>query len=222
MVSRYPGPSIRAAFARRSCCARCRGVATASSDCSNSALLKVASFLGLRGRTSRPISCTFLTTSWRTRPTIVASCACWRARWGSDYQGTLRQASGNGRSEHENEADAEQAVGADERGLAGCSRARSSTAVLGRQEKGEAGGTRPVSGGSPAQQWARSIGKYAPEIGTLARAAIARLRRQLPGAVELVYDNYNALVIGFGPSERASEAVVSIALYPRCVSRPAV
>ena len=72
--------------------------------------------------------------------------------------------------------------------------------------------------GSPAQQWARFIGKYAPEIGTLARAAIARIRRQLPGAVELVYDNYNALVIGFGPSERASEAIVSIALYPRCVN----
>jgi len=110
MVSRYRGLSIRAAFARRSCCARCRGVATASSDCSNSALLKVASCLGPRGRTSRPISCTFLTTSWRTRPTIVASCACWRARWGSGYQGALRQASGNGRSEHENEADAEQAL----------------------------------------------------------------------------------------------------------------
>jgi hypothetical protein len=103
MVSRYPGPSIRAAFARRSCCARCRGAATASSNCSNSALLKVASFLGLRGRTSRPISCTFSTTSWRTRPTIVASCACWRASWGSGYQRTLREASGSGRSGHENE-----------------------------------------------------------------------------------------------------------------------
>jgi hypothetical protein len=75
-----------------------------------------------------------------------------------------------------------------------------------------------VSGRSPAQQWARSIGKYTPEIGALARAAIARIRRLLPGAVELVYDNYNALVIGFGASERASEAVVSIALYPRWVN----
>jgi hypothetical protein len=105
--------------------------ATASSDCSNSALLEVARFLGLRGRTSRPISCTFSTTSWRTRPTIVASCA-WRARWGNGYQGGLRRGSGHGRSEHENEADAAQAVGADERGLAGLSRARSSTAVSAR------------------------------------------------------------------------------------------
>ena len=40
----------------------------------------------------------------------------------------------------------------------------------------------------------------------------------MPTAVELVYDNYNALTIGFGPSERASEVIVSLALYPRWVS----
>jgi hypothetical protein len=44
------------------------------------------------------------------------------------------------------------------------------------------------------------------------------MRRLVPGAVELVYDNYNALVIAFGPSERASEAIFSIALYPRWVN----
>jgi hypothetical protein len=36
--------------------------------------------------------------------------------------------------------------------------------------------------------------------------------------VELVYENYNALVIGFGPTERPSEAVLSVAVYPRWVS----
>jgi len=36
--------------------------------------------------------------------------------------------------------------------------------------------------------------------------------------MELVYDNYNALAVGFGPSERASEAIFSIAVYPRWVS----
>ena len=44
------------------------------------------------------------------------------------------------------------------------------------------------------------------------------MRKRLPGAVELVYDNYNALAIGFGPSERASEVIFSIALYPRWVT----
>lgn len=40
----------------------------------------------------------------------------------------------------------------------------------------------------------------------------------MPGAVELVYDNYNALATGFAATERASDAVVSLALYPRRVS----
>jgi len=44
------------------------------------------------------------------------------------------------------------------------------------------------------------------------------MRARLPGAVELVYDNHNALAIGFGPTERASDAVFSIALFPRWVS----
>jgi hypothetical protein len=40
----------------------------------------------------------------------------------------------------------------------------------------------------------------------------------MPTAIELVYDNYNALAIGFGPSERTSEAIVSIAVYARGVN----
>jgi len=33
----------------------------------------------------------------------------------------------------------------------------------------------------------------------------------------MVYDNYNGLVIGFGPNERASLAIFSIVLFPRWV-----
>ena len=62
------------------------------------------------------------------------------------------------------------------------------------------------------------LDKYTPAIATLARACLAKMRARLPGAVQLVYDNYNALAIGFGPSERASEAIFSIALYPRWVT----
>jgi hypothetical protein len=35
---------------------------------------------------------------------------------------------------------------------------------------------------------------------------------------ELVYDNYNALVFAFAPTERASEAFVSVAGYPKWVT----
>jgi hypothetical protein len=62
------------------------------------------------------------------------------------------------------------------------------------------------------------LSAYTPEIASLARGLLVRMRRRLPGAVEMVYDNYNGLVIGFGPSERVSEAVFSLALYPRWVN----
>jgi len=62
------------------------------------------------------------------------------------------------------------------------------------------------------------MARYAPEIAARARAALARVRAQVPGAVELVYDNYNALVIGFGPTQKTSEGILSIALYPRWVN----
>jgi hypothetical protein len=72
--------------------------------------------------------------------------------------------------------------------------------------------------GSPEKQLDNFIAKYSPEIEALAREALARMRARLPGAIELVYDNYNALAIGFSPTERASDAIFSIALWPRWVS----
>jgi len=43
------------------------------------------------------------------------------------------------------------------------------------------------------------------------------MRKKFPRAEVMVYYNY-ALAIGFGPSERASDAVFSIVLYPRWVN----
>ena len=62
------------------------------------------------------------------------------------------------------------------------------------------------------------LAKYTPKVRAVAKAALVRMRKRLPGAVELVYDNYNALAIGFGPTEKASDAIFSIAVYPRWVS----
>jgi Domain of unknown function (DU1801) len=59
------------------------------------------------------------------------------------------------------------------------------------------------------------IDRFSPEVAVVARAALTRMRARLPGAIELVYDNYNALAIGFGPTEKASEAPFSITLFPR-------
>jgi hypothetical protein len=62
------------------------------------------------------------------------------------------------------------------------------------------------------------IAKFSPQVAKLGRAAIARMRKLLPAAHVLVYDNFNALAVGFAPNERSSTAVFSIVLYPRWVS----
>jgi hypothetical protein len=58
------------------------------------------------------------------------------------------------------------------------------------------------------------LAKYDPEVETFARSALTKMRKLIPGAIEMVYDNYNWLVIGFSPSERPSEAIFSIVLPP--------
>jgi hypothetical protein len=58
------------------------------------------------------------------------------------------------------------------------------------------------------------IDRFLPAVAKVARRAIVKVRQLAPGAVELVYDNYNALAIGFAPGERSSEGIFSVALYP--------
>ena len=58
------------------------------------------------------------------------------------------------------------------------------------------------------------LAKYDPEVATFARRALAKMRKLVPGAIEMVYDNYNWLVIGFSPTERPSEAIFSLVLPP--------
>jgi hypothetical protein len=62
------------------------------------------------------------------------------------------------------------------------------------------------------------VARFSPEIAKLAASALATMRKRLPGAVEMVYDNAYALVVGFSPDERPSSALFSIAIYPKKVS----
>jgi hypothetical protein len=71
---------------------------------------------------------------------------------------------------------------------------------------------------TPAAVLAGCMAKYTPEVGARARDALRAMRERLPGAIELVYDNYNGLAIGFGPTDRTADLVFSITLYPRWVS----
>jgi hypothetical protein len=70
----------------------------------------------------------------------------------------------------------------------------------------------------PERQLAGFMAKFTPEVAELAEAILNKMRRRYPTALELVYDNYNALAIGFCPTERASDGIFSIALYPQWVS----
>jgi hypothetical protein len=70
----------------------------------------------------------------------------------------------------------------------------------------------------PEEQLDAFIDKFTPEIASLTREVLAIMRKRYPTALELVYDNYNALAIGFSPTERASDGIFSIAVYPKWVS----
>jgi hypothetical protein len=59
------------------------------------------------------------------------------------------------------------------------------------------------------------VAKYTPAMAAQLRDARQRARALFPRGFELVYDNYNAYVFGFGVTERASDVLVSIAGYPR-------
>jgi hypothetical protein len=55
------------------------------------------------------------------------------------------------------------------------------------------------------------IAKFEPGHQALIRSVRRALRRRLPTANELVWDNYNFLVIGYSATERPSDTVVSLA-----------
>ena len=55
------------------------------------------------------------------------------------------------------------------------------------------------------------IGKFDPKNQALIRAVRKALRKRLPTANELVWDNYNFFVIGYSATERPSDSFVTIA-----------
>ena len=68
------------------------------------------------------------------------------------------------------------------------------------------------------QQVAHFIARYTPEMAAAITACRAKLRERVPRGYELVYDNYNALAIGYAWADKASASLVSIAGYPRWVT----
>ena len=64
---------------------------------------------------------------------------------------------------------------------------------------------------TPQRQLESFIDKFDPPNQKLIRAVRRAMRRRLPAANEIVYDNYNFFVIGYGPTEATSDCIFSIA-----------
>jgi len=64
---------------------------------------------------------------------------------------------------------------------------------------------------SSEEQLSAFISKFDAKNAVLIRSARKALRKRLPTANELVYDNYNFFVIGYCASERSSDCIVSLA-----------
>jgi hypothetical protein len=64
---------------------------------------------------------------------------------------------------------------------------------------------------SPAQQVKAFVAKFDPATAKLIRECRSEIRKLLPTAFELVYDNYNFLVFGYCTTERPSSCIVSLA-----------
>jgi hypothetical protein len=61
------------------------------------------------------------------------------------------------------------------------------------------------------QQLAGFINKFDSRNAALIRSVRRVLRKRMPSANELIYDNYNFFVIGYCSTERPSDCIVSIA-----------
>lgn len=71
---------------------------------------------------------------------------------------------------------------------------------------------------TPGKQIEAFLAKYPPALAKEARGCLAKLRKRVPGAVELVYDYGFQLVFSFGATERGIESPLALAVTPKGIS----
>jgi hypothetical protein len=64
--------------------------------------------------------------------------------------------------------------------------------------------------GNAEAELAGFIDKFTPEMAKFIRSVRAALRKRVPTANELVYDNYNFFVIGYSPTLRPSDTIMTL------------
>jgi hypothetical protein len=70
---------------------------------------------------------------------------------------------------------------------------------------------------NPNVQFSGFLSRFPPDIVALVKRCLPKLRRAFPGSCQLVYDYASSLLVAFSMSERGYEAIVTIAIFPRCV-----
>lgn len=68
-----------------------------------------------------------------------------------------------------------------------------------------------VTGAAAERQLKAFIAKFEPKLQKTIREVRSALRRRVPTANELVWDNYNFFVIGYSPTEKPSDSPFSMA-----------
>jgi hypothetical protein len=69
----------------------------------------------------------------------------------------------------------------------------------------------PTTSRDPETQLQGFIDKFEPEHQALIHSMRKALRKRMPSANELVWDNYNFFVVGYSTTERPSDTIVAIA-----------
>ena len=72
--------------------------------------------------------------------------------------------------------------------------------------------------GEAVAQLDRFLAEYTDHVRSLSHAVLAAVDARLAGAVRMVYENWNATVVGYSPDGKSRHAVCSVAAYRRWVN----
>jgi hypothetical protein len=72
--------------------------------------------------------------------------------------------------------------------------------------------------GDALAQLDRFLAEYSDHVRSLSYAVLGVVDTRLAGAVRMVYENWNATVIGYSPDGKSRHAVCSVAAYRRWVN----
>jgi hypothetical protein len=70
---------------------------------------------------------------------------------------------------------------------------------------------------SPGAQLSALLSRFSPKIVAQAKRCLTKLRRRLPGSLQLVYEYNHSVVVSFSQSEQGAEGIIALAIYPEWI-----